>query len=80
MHIRKSLGGSGEESQLSDRQALIEEIRALRKQNESGKSSGAQKLLGAFGKAIPKGIRHPDSLVSNSHLYLPGRRGKTRLR
>ena len=38
------------------------------------------KLLGAFGKLVPKGVRHPDSLITNRHLYHPGYRGKTRLR
>jgi hypothetical protein len=29
------------------------------------------KILSSFGKALPKGIRHPDSLVRNAHLYKP---------
>jgi len=36
-------------------------------------------FLGAFGKLVPKGIKSQDSLVRNSHLYIPGRKGKTKL-
>jgi len=37
------------------------------------------KVLRSFGNVIPKGVRDPDSLVRNQHLYIPGKRGKTRL-
>lgn len=38
------------------------------------------KVFKLFGKAFPKGVRHPDSLIVNRHLYHPGYRGQTKLR
>ena len=70
---------------------VLERLRLREKRNSGGldtesqssekpRSNAMGKILRAFGGAIPKGIKHPDSLVSNSHLYIPGRRGRTRLR
>jgi len=47
------------------------------KRMKRGESMG--KLLKLFGNAVPRGIRSPDSTVRNIHLYVPGRKGKTRL-
>lgn len=55
-------------------------IKAVRDMKSMRRRDSMGKLLGMFGKAIPKGIRHPDSLVGNRHLYIPGRRGRTILR
>lgn len=48
------------------------------KRRRSGEALG--KVFKMFGGVIPKGIRHPDSLVTNRHLYHPGYSGKTKLR
>ena len=56
----------------------ISELQRLRKQ---GTQEETRKRLGWVLKNImPKGIRHPDETVSNIHLYVPGRKGKTKLR
>lgn len=60
---------------------LMREYVKLQKEEKRRRSSEAMgRLLGAAGKMLPKGIRHPDSLCTNLHLYVPGRRGKTKLR
>lgn len=64
---------------MADEEVMREYIR-LKKQERRDKSKEAMgKLLSAAGRAFPKGIRYPDSLVTNVHLYVPGRRGKTTL-
>ena len=62
---------------MSDERELIRAVKDL-KAMRRGRS--LNKVLGAFGKLVPKGIRHPDSLITNLHLYKPGVKGKTRLR
>lgn len=48
------------------------QIGELKRARRQGSSLGMGKVLGAFGKAFPKGIKSPDSLVTNLHLYKPG--------
>jgi len=56
-------------------------IRSVKDLKKMKRQESARKVFGLFGKAIPKGIRHPDSLVTNRHLYLPHRgRRRTILR
>ena len=56
---------------------LMKEYIAEKKRERREKSmANVGKLLGAFGKMMPKGIRHPDSLVTNHHLYSPRYKGK----
>ena len=60
---------------------LMKEYLRERKREKREKSSARMGgFFKAFGKAIPKGIRHPDSLVKNAHLYTGGHKGKTRLK
>lgn len=46
---------------------LIEAVNYLKKEKSK---EGMQKFLSMCGKAVPKGIRHPDSLIRNKELYL----------
>ena len=59
---------------------LRENIKLIKAERRRRNSEKMGKVLKSFGKAIPKGIRHPDSIVTNMHLYHPGYRGKTKLR
>lgn len=63
-----------------DEQLIKEYIKTVKSEKRRRAQEGLGKLFRVFGNAIPKGIRHPDSLVTNRHLYFPGRRGRTRLR
>jgi len=59
-------------------QRQISELKKLRRQEQMAK---VQKDLGfLFRHSFPKGIRHPDSLVGNRHLYIPRRKGRTVLK
>ena len=62
---------------MSDEKELIKAVKYL-KAEKRNRALGS--FLGAFGKLSPKGIRHPDSLIRNLHLYKAGVKGKTRLR
>ena len=62
-------------------ESLMREYIKLQKEEKRRKTQeNMGKILRAVGKAFPKGIRHPDSLVTNRHLYVPGRKGKTVLK
>ena len=63
-----------------DEQLLREYIKTVKSEKRRRASESLGKVFRAFGKAFPRGIRHPDSLITNMHLYSPGSRGKTRLR
>ena len=54
--------------QIKATKSQIRELKAARKE---GRGEGLGRILGAFGKAFPKGIRTQDSLVRNLHLYKP---------
>ena len=60
----------------SETRELLSAVKYLKAQRAKESMS---RVLSTFGKALPKGIRHPDSLVRNAHLYMPGRPGNTRL-
>lgn len=62
-----------------DEKLLREYIRIVKSERRRRTTESMGKVLGAFGKLIPRGVKHPDSLVRNVHLYHPGYRGKTRL-
>jgi hypothetical protein len=64
---------------MPDEQLMREYIKAVKEEKRMRRGEPLKKILSMAGKAFPKGIRHPDSLVSNLHLYVPGRRGRTRL-
>ena len=63
-----------------DEELVREYIRVVKSEKRRKATEGLGKLLKAFGNAFPRGIRHPDSLIKNRHLYHPGYRGRTRLR
>lgn len=63
-----------------DEQLLREYVDLLKKERRRRTVAKMGSVLKVFGKAFPKGIRHPDSLVGNRHLYHPGYRGVTRLK
>ena len=56
----------------------VKTVKAERRRKTTEKMG---KILSACGRLVPKGIRSPDSMITNLHLYKPGVRGKkTRLR
>lgn len=57
-----------------------EYIRTVKAERRRKATERMGSVLGAFGKLVPKGIRHPDSLVRNVHLYKPGMKGRTILK
>jgi hypothetical protein len=60
-----------------DQEEFIRAVKDAKKMQVNQRFEG---LLRSFGKAFPKGIRHPDALVTNKHLYFPGAKGGTKLR
>lgn len=65
---------SDELKELKERNKLLkEEIRLLKRAESVGGSKGK---MGFLSKIIPKGIRHPDSVVKNRDLYIPRRRNR----
>lgn len=58
---------------------IIQAAKDIKNERRRQAMSTAFKFLAK--NAMPKGIRHPDSLVTNKHLYFPGVRGpkKTKL-
>jgi len=63
-----------------DEQLIREYIKIVKSEKRRRAQEGLGKVFRAFGRAFPRGIRHPDSMITNMHLYRPGRRGTTRLR
>jgi len=63
-----------------DERLMREYIKAVKDERRRRSTERIGTLLKGFGKAIPKGIRHPDSLITNLHLYQVGRKGTTKLR
>jgi len=63
-----------------DEQLMRDYINTVKSEKRRRATAGLGKVLKACGRAIPKGIRHPDSMITNMHLYSPNRRGKTKLR
>lgn len=59
---------------LKELRKIVKDLKGMRRRESVGK------ILRVFGNAFPKGIRHPDSLVRNLHLYKPGMKGKTILK
>ena len=64
---------------MPDEDLMREYIKTVKGEKRRRTTERVGKVLSVLGKAMPKGIRHPDSLVRNIHLYHPGYRGKTRL-
>lgn len=50
-------------------QQQIDELKRLRRQQKVDRM--AEQLEGVFKKMVPRGIRHPDSLIANRDLYIP---------
>ena len=55
----------GKKEKLSPQEQLIQ------REEKANRARIMGKVLSSFGKVIPKGIHHPDSLVRNIHLYKP---------
>lgn len=64
---------------MPDEELMREYIKAVKEEKKMRRGEPIKKILSIAGKAFPKGIRHPDSLVTNIHLYVPGRKGRTKL-
>jgi hypothetical protein len=64
---------------MPDEELMRRYIKAVEDEKRMKRTEPMKKVLSFAGKAFPKGIKHPDSLVSNLHLYVPGKKGKTRL-
>jgi len=62
-----------------DEQLMREYIKTVREERRRKSTENVGKVLKVFGKLVPKGVRHPDSLITNAHLYIPGKKGKTKL-
>jgi len=62
---------------MPDEQLMREYIKAVKEEKRMRRGEPMKKILSMAGKAFPKGIRHPDSMCVNLHLYVPRRRGKT---
>lgn len=63
-----------------DEQLMRDYIRTVKSERRRRSMASVGKVFKLFGRVIPRGVRHPDSLVVNRHLYHPGYRGKTKLR
>lgn len=55
-------------------------VRAVKDLKRMKRQAATRKFMSSMGNLVPKGIRHPDSLVGNRHLFIPGLKGKTKLR
>ena len=64
---------------MPDESLMREYIQTVKGEKRRRSIARLGKILSVFGSIVPKGIKHPDSLVRNTHLYHPGYRGKTRL-
>lgn len=62
-------------------EALAREYIAERKrERRDRRNEQLGKVFKAFGRALPRGIKHPDSMITNMHLYRPTKgKHKTRL-
>ena len=59
---------------------MREYIREKKREKADRRNQSLGRVFKAFGRALPRGIRHPDSLITNMHLYRPSRgKPKTRL-
>ena len=60
---------------------MREFTKSVKEYKKIHRGDSVKKILSFAGKMMPKGIRHPDSLVTNMHLYSPRvkHKGKTRL-
>lgn len=55
-------------------QVQIDEIKRLRRKETTDRLRSQMGFV--FKSAMPHGIRNPDSLITNMHLYAPPRDGK----
>lgn len=65
-------------------QAQIDQLKDLQRAREKAERQAQikewqGKFKWVFKKSVPKGIRDPNALVVNPHLYLPNKTGKTKL-
>lgn len=60
---------------MPDDELMREYVRLKQKEEREKRTEPMKKMLAAAGKMLPRGIRHPDSLVTNMHLYTP-KKGK----
>ena len=57
-----------------------EYIKERQRERRDKRNEQLGRVFKAFGRALPRGIIHPDSLVRNVHLYRPTKgKHKTRL-
>ncbi len=63
-----------------DEKLIKEYIRTVKSERRRKSTEKLGSVLRAAGKLLPKGVRNPDSMITNLHLYKPGVRGKTILR
>jgi len=63
-----------------DEELIREYIRTVKSEKRRRTSDSIGRVFSALGKLSPRGVRSPDSLVTNKHLYHPGYRGRTKLR
>lgn len=57
-----------------------EYIKEKKRERADRRNASMGKVFSAFGRALPRGIKHPDTLVRNMHLYRPSKgRHRTRL-
>jgi len=63
-----------------DEQLMREYIKLKKEEKRKSRTDSIGKLLKYAGKALPKGIRNPNDMVTNMHLYTPMRgKHKTKL-
>lgn len=63
-----------------DDELMREYIKEKKAERRQKSQAALGRVFTALGKAMPRGIRHPDSLITNMHLYRPTKgKHKTRL-
>lgn len=63
-----------------DEQLMRDYIKTVKQERRRRSMEGIGKVFKTLGRAFPKGVRHPDSMIVNRHLYSPSYGGRTKLR
>ena len=61
---------------MSEISEFNESVKYLKRQKAS---EGIKSVLNIAGKMLPKGLHDPNKKAKNIHLYVPGKKGTTKL-
>lgn len=75
--VQQAMGLPQEDRQRLDRyhEDVVEHHKILKSEKAVQRNEKVNRTMAQIGNVIPKGIRHPDDLIVNKHLYM-GRGGK----